>query len=62
VRVLDFGNNSISEAGVASLAQLLAVKPHLKELNLYMNDIGNSGAAKVGGARGRRQGSEGGGE
>ncbi len=42
------GNNSITEAGAGALARLLlAKKGSLRELVMYMNDIGDAGAARL---------------
>lgn len=46
--MLDLGNNGLSEGGAAALTRLLSVKRSLKELHLYMNDIGDTGIARVG--------------
>ncbi len=47
MRLLDLGNNSMGEAGAAAMTRLLAAKRSLKELNLYMNDIGDAGVSRV---------------
>ena len=44
IQVVDFGNNSLTSAGAAPLARLLAGRT-LRELNLYMNELGDAGAA-----------------
>lgn len=43
IRVVDFGNNSLTSDGAAPLAELLANRT-LRELNLYMNELGDAGA------------------
>ena len=45
--MLDLGNNSISSEGAESIAALLAAKPDLTDLTIYMNDIGDEGVKKV---------------
>jgi Ran GTPase-activating protein (RanGAP) involved in mRNA processing and transport len=47
IRVLDLGNNSMTEVGAAALARLLHGKRSLRELNLYMNDIQDGGVSTV---------------
>ncbi len=47
VYVLDLGNNSMSDQATGAVARLLHGKRSLKELNLYMNDIGDHGMSKV---------------
>jgi Leucine Rich repeat len=44
---LDMGNNSMTAEGAASLASYMEAHRELKELNLYMNDIGSAGLEKV---------------
>ena len=44
---LDLSNNSISRSGAEVLARMIYSKNKLKELNLYMNDIGDGGMKKV---------------
>jgi hypothetical protein len=44
---LDLGNNGITDRGANALSTLLHAKRSLKELNLYMNDIGDHGVSKV---------------
>ncbi|CAK0782497.1 hypothetical protein CVIRNUC_005717 [Coccomyxa viridis] len=43
---LDFGNNNISAEGAEAIADIVK-RAHLKELNLYMNDIGDAGILKI---------------
>ncbi|PNH05886.1 Amidase 1 [Tetrabaena socialis] len=45
--VLDLGNNGLTAAGAGMLTRLLSLKRSFKELNLYMNDIGDAGVAKA---------------
>jgi hypothetical protein len=46
--VLDLGNNSVTERGAVSLARLLlAKKASIRDLVMYMNDIGDAGAARL---------------
>lgn len=47
LHTLDLGNNSLTDEGGAAIARLLAGKKTLRDVNLYMNDIGNSGVTKV---------------
>jgi Ran GTPase-activating protein (RanGAP) involved in mRNA processing and transport len=47
IHVLDLGNNSMGAEGADALARLLMTKTQLKELNLYMNDVGSIGIGKV---------------
>ena len=47
MHVLDMGNNSISKDGAKALADYMAKSKTLKELNLYMNDIGTAGITDV---------------
>lgn len=47
LKVLDVGNNSLTEAGAAALAEWLPGAGALQELNVYMNDMGDGGAFKV---------------
>lgn len=47
LKVLDIGNNSMTGDGVAAVAKLLLAKPTLRELNLYMNDLGDTGVSRV---------------
>ena len=49
IRVLDFGNNSMTAVGGDALAKLLNSELSLRDLNLYMNDLGDAGIAKVSG-------------
>jgi hypothetical protein len=47
-QVLDIGNNSICEEGASSLARLLLAKAgSIKDFVMYMNDIGDAGAARL---------------
>lgn len=47
-QVLDIGNNSICEEGAGALARLLLAKAgSIKDLVMYMNDIGDAGAARL---------------
>lgn len=48
LKVLDVGNNSLTEVGAAALAEWLPGAEDLQELNVYMNDMGDGGAHKVG--------------
>ena len=43
IRVVDFGNNSLTSEGAGPLAKLLSNRT-LRELNLYMNELGDAGA------------------
>ena len=47
LKVLDVGNNSLTEGGAAALAEWLPGAGELLELNVYMNDMGDGGAHKV---------------
>lgn len=47
MHVLDMGNNGISREGASALAKYMAKSKSLKELNLYMNDIGTAGITEV---------------
>ena len=47
MHVLDMGNNSMTAEGAASLAAYMETHRELKDLNLYMNDIGSAGLEKV---------------
>ena len=47
MHVLDLGNNSISREGASALAAYMKKSSGLKELNLYMNDIGTAGITQV---------------
>lgn len=47
MHVLDLGNNSMTAEGAASLAAYMEKHRELKDLNLYMNDIGSAGLEKV---------------
>ncbi len=47
MHVLDLGNNSISREGASALAAYMKKSSGLKELNLYMNDIGTAGITEV---------------
>ena len=47
MHVLDLGNNEMSAEGATALAAYLERHRELKDLNLYMNDIGSSGLDKV---------------
>lgn len=55
MHVLDMGNNSIGRGGASALAKYLAKSKSLKELNLYMNDIGTAGITEARAARCRVQ-------
>jgi Ran GTPase-activating protein (RanGAP) involved in mRNA processing and transport len=46
IRVVDFGNNGLTAAAAAPLARLLAGRT-LRELSLYMNELGDAGAATL---------------
>ncbi len=46
--MLDVGNNSICEEGAAALGRLLLAKAgSIKDFVMYMNDIGDTGAARL---------------
>lgn len=47
LRALDVGNNSITAAGAEPLARFLFNSATLKDLNLYMNDLGDEGVGKL---------------
>lgn len=47
IEVLDLGNNSLTPDAADVLARLLYQKPSLKDLNLYMNELGNAGIARL---------------
>ena len=47
MHVLDLGNNSISREGASALAAYMKKSVGLKELNMYMNDIGTAGITDV---------------
>jgi Ran GTPase-activating protein (RanGAP) involved in mRNA processing and transport len=48
LKVLDIGNNSLSPAAAEPLARLLHGKSEkLVEFNMYMNEIGDAGMAKL---------------
>ena len=47
MQVLDLGNNSVSREGASALAAYMKKSSGLKELNLYMNDIGTAGITEV---------------
>ena len=47
MHVLDLGNNSISREGASALAAYMKKSTGLKELNMYMNDIGTAGITEV---------------
>jgi Ran GTPase-activating protein (RanGAP) involved in mRNA processing and transport len=47
IEVLDLGNNSLTSASAEPLARLLHQKGTLKDLNLYMNELGEAGAAAL---------------
>lgn len=47
MHVLDMGNNSIGREGASALAKYMAKSKTLKELNLYMNDVGTAGITEV---------------
>ena len=47
MHVLDIGNNSISKEGASALAKYMKKSSGLKELNMYMNDIGTAGITEV---------------
>jgi NLR family CARD domain-containing protein 3 len=46
-KTLDIGNNGMSKEGAAAVANLVRACPGLKELNLYMNEIGDEGASSL---------------
>jgi Ran GTPase-activating protein (RanGAP) involved in mRNA processing and transport len=46
IEVLDLGNSLTSESSDV-LARLLFNKPNLRDVNLYMNELGNDGAARL---------------
>lgn len=46
-KTLDIGNNGMSKEGAAAVANLVRACPGLKELNLYMNEIGDDGASSL---------------
>lgn len=46
IQVVDFGNNAVTSEGATSLARLLANRT-LRELNLYMNELGDAGATSI---------------
>lgn len=48
LKSIDLGNNSISLEGASALAELLRAKNALRDINIYMNDIGDDGAFQVG--------------
>lgn len=48
MHVLDLGNNSMTAEGATALATCMEKHRELKDLNLYMNDIGSAGLEKVG--------------
>jgi len=48
MHVLDLGNNSMTAEGATALATCMEKHRELKDLNLYMNDIGRAGLEKVG--------------
>ncbi len=41
--MLDLGNNSMGAEGGAALARMLHEKKSIRELTLYMNEIGDAG-------------------
>lgn len=45
-------SRSITEEGASALAEVVK-RAHLKELNIYMNDIGDGGVLKVRPSHGR---------
>ncbi len=47
MEVLDLGNNGMSAEAAASLAGFMTKHRGLRDLNLYMNDIGSEGLQKV---------------
>lgn len=47
MHVLDLGNNSMTAEGAALLALVMEKHGELRDLNLYMNDIGSAGLSKV---------------
>ena len=47
MHALDLGNNGMTEASAASLAAFQDRHPDLRDLNLYMNQIGSAGLKKV---------------
>lgn len=48
MHVLDLGNNSMTAEGATALAAFMERHREVKDLNLYMNDIGSAGLQKVG--------------
>lgn len=47
MHALDLGNNGMTETSAASLAAYQDRHPDLRDLNLYMNQIGSAGLNKV---------------
>ena len=47
ISAVDLGNNNLGPEGAAALADLLRSARGLEEVNIYMNDVGDSGAFKV---------------
>ena len=45
--MLDVGNNSLTAASSEVIARLLFQKPAVKDLNLYMNELGNEGMSRI---------------
>eukprot|EP00798_Chlamydomonas_sp_ICE-L_P019001 gene19001-25585_t len=46
IKILDIGNNSITPLGADAVARMMQGKKSLKEINLYMNDVGDEGMPK----------------
>ena len=47
VKALEFANNSIGPEGAVAISELIRSVSTLESLNIYMNDIGDSGAFKL---------------
>lgn len=47
LKVLDVGNNALTEEGAKALAGWLPSASQLQDLNVYMNDMGDAGADMV---------------
>jgi len=47
IEVLDVGNNSLSPESADVLTRLLYQKTAIKDVNLYMNELGNNGIAQL---------------